>query len=138
MVNRLHSAASAAASITGDESSQGGYALPIHDHQLESLTKQIATLEMKELNEKQRADHSDNKCKLLQVRKQIGTFWTFEIWTLYDILFPKSFLTTVRKNVLFSDREKLLKFEGGGQEFAKIFRSLKQFIQTVKGQNNFW
>ena len=94
MVNRLHSAASAAASITGDESSQGGYALPIHDHQLESLTKQIATLEMKELNEKQRADHSDNKCKLLQVRKQIGTFWTFEIWTLYDILLPKLFLTT--------------------------------------------
>ena len=74
MVNRLHSAASAAASITGDESSQGGYALPIHDHQLESLAKQIATLEMKELNEKQRADHSDNKCKLLQVRKQKGTF----------------------------------------------------------------
>ena len=67
-------AASAAASITGDESSQGGYALPIHDHQLESLAKQIATLEMKELNEKQRADHSDNKCKLLQVRKQKGTF----------------------------------------------------------------
>ena len=79
MVNRLHSAASAAASITGDESSQGGYALPIHDHQLESLTKQIATLEMKELNEKQRADHSDNKCKLLQVRKQIGTF-DFELY----------------------------------------------------------
>ena len=55
----------------------GGYALPIHDHQLESLTKQIATLEMKELNEKQRADHSDNKCKLLQVRKQKGTFEHF-------------------------------------------------------------
>ena len=67
MVNRLHSAASAAASITGDETSQA-YALPVYDHQLESLTKQIATLEMKELNEKQRADHSDNKCKLLQVR----------------------------------------------------------------------
>ena len=62
------------------ESSQGGYALPIHDHQLESLTKQIATLEMKELNEKQRADHSDNKCKLLQVRKKKGTF---ELLTSY-------------------------------------------------------
>ena len=47
--------------------------LPIHDHQLESLTKQIATLEMKELNEKQRADHADNKCKLLQVNQ----FWNF-------------------------------------------------------------
>ena len=37
-----------------------------------------------------------------------------------------------------SDREKLLKFKAEGQEFAKILRSLEQFIQTVKGQNNFW
>ena len=36
-----------------------------------------------------------------------------------------------------SDREKLLKFEAEGQEFAKLLRSLGQFIQTVKGQNNF-
>ena len=31
-----------------------------------------------------------------------------------------------------------MKFETEGQEFAKILRSLEQFIQTVKGQNNFW
>ena len=37
-----------------------------------------------------------------------------------------------------SDQEKLLKFEVEGGEFAKILRSLEQFIQTVKGQNNFW
>ena len=38
-----------------------------------------------------------------------------------------------------SDREKLLKFEAEGQGSAKILRSLEeQFIQTVKGQNNFW
>ena len=37
-----------------------------------------------------------------------------------------------------SYREKLLKFEAEGQEFAKFLRSLEQFIQTVKGQNNFW
>ena len=37
-----------------------------------------------------------------------------------------------------SDREKLLKFEAEGQEFAKLFRTIEQFIQTVKGQNNFW
>ena len=37
-----------------------------------------------------------------------------------------------------SDREKPLKFEAEGREFAKILRSLEQFIQTVKGQNNFW
>ena len=37
-----------------------------------------------------------------------------------------------------SDREKLLKCEAEGREFAKILRSLEQFIQTVKGQNNFW
>ena len=37
-----------------------------------------------------------------------------------------------------SDREKLLKFEVEGREFAKSLRSLEQFIQTVKGQNNFF
>ena len=37
-----------------------------------------------------------------------------------------------------NDREKLLKFEAEGQELAKFLRSLEQFIQTVKGQNNFW
>ena len=37
-----------------------------------------------------------------------------------------------------SDPEKLLKFEAEGREFAKFLRSLEQFIQTVKGQNNFW
>ena len=37
-----------------------------------------------------------------------------------------------------SDREKLLKFEAEGREFAKYLRSLEQFVQTVKGQNSFW
>ena len=35
-------------------------------------------------------------------------------------------------------QEFFLKLEAEGQEFAKILRSLEQFIQTVKGQNNFW
>ena len=43
----------------------------------------------------------------------------------------------MRKNCS-SDREKLLKFEFEGQEFAKILRSLEQCIQTEKEQNNFW
>ena len=49
----------------------------------------------------------------------------------------KIVLTYLRKNCS-SDREKLWKFEAEGREFAKILRSLDQFIQTVKGQNNFW
>ena len=43
----------------------------------------------------------------------------------------------MRKNCS-SDREKLLKFKAEGREFAKFLRSLEQFIQKVKGQNNFW
>ena len=39
----------------------------------------------------------------------------------------------MRKNCS-SDRQKLLKFEAEGREFAKILRSLEEFIQTVKGQ----
>ena len=53
------------------------------------------------------------------------------------ILLPKLFWPTVRKNCS-SDREKNLKFEAEGWEFSKFLRSLEQFIQTVKGQNNFW
>ena len=53
------------------------------------------------------------------------------------ILLPKMFCPTVRKNCS-SDREKNLKLEAKGQEFAKFFRSLEQFVRTVKGQNNFW
>ena len=49
----------------------------------------------------------------------------------------KIVLTYCEKNYS-SDREKLLKFEAEGREFAKFLRSLEQFIQTVKGQNNFW
>ena len=48
------------------------------------------------------------------------------------ILLPELFSTTMR-NVCSSNREKLLKFEGEGREFAKILRSLGQFIQIVKG-----
>ena len=43
----------------------------------------------------------------------------------------------MRKNCS-SDQEKNLKYEAEGREFAKNLRSLEQFIQTVKGQNNFW
>ena len=53
------------------------------------------------------------------------------------ILLPKLFWHTVRKECS-SDREKLLKFEAEGREFAKNLRSLEQFIQTVEGQHNFW
>ena len=40
----------------------------------------------------------------------------------------------MRKNCS-NDREKLLKFEVEGREFAKFLRSIEQFIQTDKGQN---
>jgi hypothetical protein len=43
----------------------------------------------------------------------------------------------VRKNCS-SDQEKLLKFEAEGRELTKFLRSLEQFVQTGKGQNNFW
>ena len=42
----------------------------------------------------------------------------------------------MRKNCS-SDRENILKFKAGGQEFAKLLRSLEKFIQTVKDQNSF-
>ena len=56
---------------------------------------------------------------------------------LTGILFPKLFWPTVRKNCS-SDRGKLLKFENEGREAANLLRSQEKFIQTVKGQYNFW
>ena len=43
----------------------------------------------------------------------------------------------MRRNC-FSDLQKKLKFEAESREFAKVLRSLEQFVHTVKGQNNFW
>ena len=43
----------------------------------------------------------------------------------------------MRKN-WSSDQEDLLKFKAEGRELAKFLRSLEQFIQTVKVQNNVW
>ena len=42
----------------------------------------------------------------------------------------------MRKNCS-SDREKHLELEAENREFAKILKSVEQFIETVKGQNNF-
>ena len=47
--------------------------------------------------------------------------------TMVCILFPKLFQLLKKKS----------KFEAEGQEFAKTLRSLEQFIQSGKGQNNF-
>ena len=65
-------------------------------------------------------------------------FFETQVRCSNGILLPKLFSPTVRKNCS-SDREPLLlKFEAEGQTFAKFLRPFEQFIQTVKGQNNFW
>ena len=63
--------------------------------------------------------------------------WPTDHHTTNGILLPKLVWSTVRKNCS-SDQEKLLKFEAEVREFEIFLRSLEQFIQTVKGQNNFW
>ena len=70
-------------------------------------------------------------------QKLLGTLDIHSLDCLNGILLPKLFWPTGRKKCS-SDREKLLKFEAEGREFAKILRPLEQFIQTMKGQNNFW
>ena len=63
--------------------------------------------------------------------------WLINSYQTNGILCYKNCSDLLEKKC-FSDWEKLLKFEAGGREFAKLMRSLEQFIQTVKGQNNFW
>ena len=62
-------------------------------------------------------------------RNYLGSGMVFCYQNCSDLLWEKK---------CSNDREKLLKFEAEGREFAKILRSLEQFNQTVKGQNNFW
>ena len=101
--------------------------------------------------------HTESKTyTILFIISTYNIFWWFKfkiwgmqrlnfdtIWQLFytfwrnGILLPKLFWPTVRKNCS-SDQEKVLKFEAEGREFAKFLRPLEQFIQTVKGQNNFW
>ena len=71
--------------------------------------------------------------------KKLGLF---HIWPHCDYFFilraeEKCYFVTVRK-FFSTDRDFLLKLEAEGREFVKFLRSLEQFIQTVKGQNNFW
>ena len=55
-----------------------------------------------------------------------------------DWYFVIKIVLTYSEKIGCTDQEKLLKFQAEGREFAKFLRSLEQFIQTVKGQNNFW
>ena len=48
----------------------------------------------------------------------------------FDLLLWEKIVLVIEKNIL--------KFEAESWEFAKCLRSLEQFNQTVKGQNNFW
>ena len=64
-------------------------------------------------------------------------FWKQAFIIRYWYFFTKIVQTYCEKNCT-SDREKLLKFEAEGREFAKFLSSLEQFIQTMQGQNNFW
>ena len=76
------------------------------------------------------------------MRKQPGENAKFFLklckkWSIYTLYFLSKIVLTYCEKNRSSDREKLLKFEAEGREFAKFLRSLEQFIQTVKGQNNF-
>ena len=68
--------------------------------------------------------------------------WIFCLFYLFflrnGILSPKLFWPSVRKTCS-SDQEKLLKFEAEGRvNICNFLWSLQQFIQTLKGQKNFW
>ena len=91
----------------------------------------------KQFNESYIRNSSDQKNYLNWiVFAEICCYFSWQVARNGNLL-PKLFWPTVRKNCS-TDREKLLKFEAEGREFAKILRSLEQFVRTVKGQNNFW
>ena len=94
--------------------------------QLESLTKQLATLEMKELNEKQRADHAENKYKLvqaqaLQLEKRNGEL---EI----------KFADTAKANLELQKTERTLRDQLGTSIPKEKFVEANAKVQQVEGK----
>ena len=57
--------------------------------------------------------------------------------TWNGILLPKLFWPTVRKNCS-SDLKNFANSRPSASNFKSFSRLLEQFVQTVKGQNNFW
>ena len=91
------------------------------------LTLRYSSLEFFMLNFRTFSRHETRYFKILNTITTV----------VNGILLPTLFWPTVRKHCS-CDQEKLLKFEAEVREFSKFLRSLEQFIQTGKGQNNFW
>ena len=72
---------------------------------------------------------------------KIREFTKLFLQTIHFLILMRYFVTQIvltyceKKNS--SDREFFFKFEAEDQEFAEIWRSLEQFIQTVKDENIF-
>ena len=93
-------------------------------------------------NERKKKEKKETTAFDTQLFKDKFCFWELNEFfyskvNRNGILLPKLFWRTVRKNCS-SGGEKLLKFEAEGLKFANFVRSREQFIQTVKGQNNYW
>ena len=54
------------------------------------------------------------------------------------VLSSDLFWPSVRKKNVLVIKKIFCKFEAEGSEFVSFLRSIQQFIQTVKDQNNFW
>ena len=50
----------------------------------------------------------------------------------------QNFSDLLWEKIVLVIEKKLLKFKAEGQEFAIFLRSVKQFVQTMKGQKIFW
>ena len=79
---------------------------------------------------------SNYKIWYILIKYNFLIIYFFQIFALFLLKWYLSGLLWKKK--CSSGWEKLLKLEAEGLEFAKCLRSLQQFIQTVKGQNNFW
>ena len=55
-----------------------------------------------------------------------------------NVFFFKNCYDQLSEKIVLVIEKNYGEFEAEGQEFANILRSLEQFIQTVKGLNNFW
>ena len=75
-------------------------------------------------------------------RKRWILFYFFEKITKNQLklqwYFVNKIVLTYCEKKLFKWSRKTFEIRGGRPRISKFLRSLEQFIQTVKGQNNFW
>ena len=74
----------------------------------------------------------------VNIQKNVRVYWNPSSVDIVIFFCYQNCSDLLLEKIVLVTEKKLLKFEAESWEFSKFLRSLEQFIQTVKSQNNFW